>query len=785
MVFVATLSNGLPGNLSNMVAPPPKVMSHAALWAYDSHTATSTSVGGSHLSDVGSATVARSNSDGGPGVANRQSSHDRIRRYLAREAQIDCLNQLEGRVDIGACVRIGSGSWGDVLLAQDKVSMQRLAVKVISLSRPLDAQAGGEDRFRREIQIMQDLEHPNIVQLVDVFVCGSKIQQVASEPPYLCIAMEYVYESEPLSRVIMSSGGSPKLALQVLWQLASALALMHQRGLVHRDVWSENVLLGKTGHVVLVDLGCAEYYRSGPALSNKLNIPYISPQAAMGLPQQPGDDCWAVGLLISEMVTGRFVSDRLGRTDVPLHSNQPELNRARGETLLQGGQLMGQLCTRLLEFEPSRRLTMAEVVVEGSTSRPKHMACALPSQQSGRSASSQDSSTTRSRQASQSAFVIDGSVTVATAAGFERSQAAAAGESMRMTSAPTPRLTRRWDPKQLFLQAQQDWRISPLEVATGTPQRESADRTKPPPRDPGQLVVQARPPIIQALSRSRSDVSLGRGNVDETLVSSARPSSGTAIGKQVTYQSRSHKARYSGVVLGRSAGDSPGWIVQLNRGAGLKKVEDHELWRLSFAAAPLSTTTPSSGAATSTNAQPPTPGRETLVSIATAAPLAPSAGSLVHGPAARPASAGMVARPRVPRPGPPRGAGPGRFSLKPTSATQVAGRGPGACGPERSSTPASMRRPTPPRQNSAATPTCPPPPHAITQAPHLPTPVCVGRVGPSRYAGQGSGGGRGIAAGTTQRAPVRGHPTAPGGSTHAAAVAARPDRFQFRPPQHR
>jgi len=822
MAFVGTLSNGLPGSLPAMVAPPPTVMSHAALPAHDSHIASSTSVVGSHLSNIGSATIACSNGGGGPSVTNLQSSHDRTRRYLAREAPLEYLTQLEDRVDIGACVRIGAGSLGDVLLAQDKVSMQRLAVKVISLSRSLDAHAGGEDRFRREVQIMQDLKHPNIVQLVDVFVCSSKIQQVAGGPPYLCIAMDYVCDSEPLSRAIMSTCGSPTLALQVLSQLASALALMHQRGLVHRDVWSENVLVDKIGHVVLIDLGCAEYYRSGPAVSNKLNIPYISPQAARGLPQQPGDDCWAVGLLISEMVTGRFVSDRLGRTDVPLHCDFPELNRARGETLLQGGQLLGQLCTRLLEFEPSRRLTMAEVVMECSTSQPKGRAYTLQSQQSGGSAPSRDSSPTRGRQTSQPTFAMDGSVNIATATSFDRSQtppappaaeqpllpqpdgqlmsprpggtraslastvaqswttpqlshtpstssAAVAGEPMRIPSCSTLPRPPSCDPRQPCLQAQQGSDTATPDAATGNPRWVSADRTKAHPCDPGQLNVHARPPIAPPLSRSPSDVSLAHGNVDETLISNAKPS-GIAVGQQVTYQSRTHDAHYSAVVLGRSVSHPPGWIVRLNRGGALKKVEDHEIWRLSFADRPLSSTAPSSRAATPVNARHPTPQR---VSLSGGAP-APSAVLPVHSRPSGAGGAGMVAWPPVAPPGPPPREGPGRFSRRPTPTMPDAGRG-----PERSAAQGPMRHPGPPRQNGTATPTRSQPPRPVTQAPHPPAAMGVGRVAPSHHVGLGCGSSGGAAA-AAQRASVAPHSTEPGGGSHTAALPARRARFPSR-----
>merc|ERR1711933_83920 len=117
------------------------------------------------------------------------------------------------------------------------------------------------------------------------------------------------------------------------------------------------------GKAVLVDLGCAEYINGESAHNSKLNIPYMSPEAAAGQRQGTGDDSWALGLLITEIVTGVFVRDRMGRSDIPIHFARPALAEAKREALQLGGKLMGSvLATRLLELEADRRMTMAEVL---------------------------------------------------------------------------------------------------------------------------------------------------------------------------------------------------------------------------------------------------------------------------------------------------------------------------------------------------------------------------------------------------------------------------------------
>lgn len=288
--------------------------------------------------------------------------------YLKGTASLEVLEQLHDRIDVQGSAKIGSGSLGDVILARDRKNNWQVAVKVISLKRVLQKH-DDDSKVRREVQVMRELQHPNIVRLLDVLSSASWLPNVEFEPPYLCIVMEHVRDSEPLSNTIRRHGGQPKLATAIVPQLASALSLMHQRGLVHRDVWSENVLVSKQDwNAVLVDLGCAEYYQSGPPSRNNLNIPYMSPQAARGQRQEPGDDCWALGLLLSEIVTGRFVADRLGRTDIPFHCASPTLLvDACCETVSRGGPLLGGLAEWLLDLESARRASMLDVLAQMSS----------------------------------------------------------------------------------------------------------------------------------------------------------------------------------------------------------------------------------------------------------------------------------------------------------------------------------------------------------------------------------------------------------------------------------
>eukprot|EP00434_Breviolum_minutum_P015522 symbB.v1.2.013671.t2/scaffold949.1/size149710/2 len=255
-----------------------------------------------------------------------------------------------------------------VLLGKDR-SGQEVAVKAISLRA---AQRAGIDErcLWGEVQAMREVQHPNLPRLLDAMVSWESLPLVPEEAPFLCIVMEYL-AAESLSNRIRQCLRLPlQLVERVLLQLSSALARLHRSDIVHRDVWVGNILIDKqTDKITLMDLGCAERLHK-PTLNKKLNIPYMSPEAAAGRPHDVSDDSWAVGLLLTEMITGCFVVDRLGRVDVPIHNHPPVLHQALTDAVGSStSPLLGRLTTQCLEMSAPRRPKMAEVV---NCLRPGH-----------------------------------------------------------------------------------------------------------------------------------------------------------------------------------------------------------------------------------------------------------------------------------------------------------------------------------------------------------------------------------------------------------------------------
>jgi len=258
---------------------------------------------------------------------------------------------------------VGKGTFGSVISAHTHIGRQQFAIKVLP-HRHVGGHSEANARIRQEVTTLRDLsDHPNLIQMIGVMKCSHSLSAVSEEAPFVCVIMEYVADSEPLAKHIYyisnmyktaAESGSvtqkwvPAFARSVIGSVASALAFMHQRGYVHRDVWSENILVDKAGKVVLCDLGSAERHDITECSRTEMNIPYMSPAAWQGLKVAPADDCWALGLVLSEIVTGKLMNQRLaGNTSQPVHTNALALQELKRETAQRCPEL-SPICERML-----------------------------------------------------------------------------------------------------------------------------------------------------------------------------------------------------------------------------------------------------------------------------------------------------------------------------------------------------------------------------------------------------------------------------------------------------
>jgi eukaryotic-like serine/threonine-protein kinase len=204
-----------------------------------------------------------------------------------------------GRYQIVAT--LGHGAMATVFRARDPQLGRDVALKVMGMAHA--TRSGATERFRREAHAVAALRHPGIVEIYDF------VDATETEPSY--IVAELV-EGPTLRKLLDGAGGRmlPEFAALVALPLTQALAAAHARGVIHRDVKPDNVMLEVTGQgarVVLTDFGVAHItgLESMTATGAMIGSPaYMSPEQSRGQDVDPATDLWSLGAMLYEMATG-------------------------------------------------------------------------------------------------------------------------------------------------------------------------------------------------------------------------------------------------------------------------------------------------------------------------------------------------------------------------------------------------------------------------------------------------------------------------------------------------
>src|SRR3984893_1519322 len=226
------------------------------------------------------------------------------------------IGQVLGHCRIVA--KIGEGGMGVVYRAYDEFLHRDVAVKVVNKDARLDS--SGSQHLLHEARASSSLSHPNICT----------IHEVGESDGDLYIVMELV-EGKTLRAMSADAGLPPESVLRYGVQIASALGRAHDRGIVHRDLKTANIVVTSDGLVKVLDFGLAKQIGGGifegttrsfatieDASSVSGTLPYMAPEILRGDSADYRSDVWALGVVLYEAASGRLPFE--GRTGFEISS---------------------------------------------------------------------------------------------------------------------------------------------------------------------------------------------------------------------------------------------------------------------------------------------------------------------------------------------------------------------------------------------------------------------------------------------------------------------------------
>ena len=264
--------------------------------------------------------------------------------------------------------QIGIGGMGEVYLAKDQKLDRRVAIKI--LNEKFSQDEANLKRFVREAKAASALNHPNILV----------IHEIGESEDKHYIVSEFI-EGRTLREVLTQSQMSLGEVLDVSIQIAGALSAAHGAHLVHRDIKPENVMVRPDGYVKVLDFGLAKLVEQenksflgfeesiaakGQTAKGVIlgTVSYMSPEQAKGEQVDERTDIFSLGVVISEMITGRtpFAGDSMAETFANLINAEPQPLSRSAESVPD--ELLRIVAKTLRKNKDERYQTMKDLLVD-------------------------------------------------------------------------------------------------------------------------------------------------------------------------------------------------------------------------------------------------------------------------------------------------------------------------------------------------------------------------------------------------------------------------------------
>ena len=255
--------------------------------------------------------------------------------------------RLDGRYEIHELIGVGGMAY--VYKAYDRVEGRWVAIKI--LKEEFSNNSDFLRRFRNESKAIAVLNHPNIVKVYDVSF-GDQIQYIVMEFIDGITLKEYI-EQEGTIRW--------QEAVHFTTQILTALECAHEKGIIHRDIKPQNIMLLQDGSIKVADFGIARFLQSETqTMTDKAigSVHYIAPEQASGDYITDKADIYSVGVMLYEMLTGKlpFVADNAVSVALMQLQAKPVMPRELNPSIPRG---LEQITMRAMEKNPVDRFQSA------------------------------------------------------------------------------------------------------------------------------------------------------------------------------------------------------------------------------------------------------------------------------------------------------------------------------------------------------------------------------------------------------------------------------------------
>ncbi|KAF8068671.1 kinase-like domain-containing protein, partial [Lyophyllum atratum] len=242
---------------------------------------------------------------------------------------------------------LGKGKFGRVYMVRTQAEPKYiLALKTLYKSEIVQNHV--EKQIRREIEIQQNLRHPNILRLYGYFHDSKRI----------FLMLEFAGKGELYKQLSKHGSFSERRSSRYIDQMADALMYLHGKHVIHRDIKPENILLGSNGELKIGDFGWSVHAPGNRRMTLCGTLDYLPPEMVEGKEHSEKVDLWALGVLTYEFL--------IGSPPFEDQSSVPNTHRRIAAVDLKFPATLSvevkDLISKLLQYDPRRRLALSAVL---------------------------------------------------------------------------------------------------------------------------------------------------------------------------------------------------------------------------------------------------------------------------------------------------------------------------------------------------------------------------------------------------------------------------------------